>query len=178
MSVASPSREGATRAEMVHQAGIYGSAEEFLAMAVPFIEDGLALGEPVLVTTTPANLELLGDALGARAQQLDYAETAYFGRRPPQRVDAFHRYWRRHAGAAPGGRVRILAEPVWTGRAAAEVTAWRRMESGLNVLLADTGIWMICPYDARVVDPAIVADARRTHPARMDGRCAGCAGSG
>jgi hypothetical protein len=148
----------------VHQTAVYGSDEEFLAMALPFLEGGLAAGEPVLAATTSANLELLHRELG---HHVDYAESAYFGRRPPQRVAVFERYWRRHA--ASGKRVRILAEPVWVGRSTAEVADWELMESGLNILLADTRIWMICPYDTRVVAPAIVAGSLRTHPQHVTG---------
>jgi hypothetical protein len=153
----------------VHQACIYGSDEEFLAMAIPFVRAGLVLDEPVLVATTAANLQLLGDALSADADRIDYAETAYFGRRPPQRVAAFHRYWQRHA-TSYHRHVRILAEPVWAGRSDRQVRAWQRMESALNVVLLGTNIWMICPYDARTVDKAILRAARQTHPSRVDGR--------
>jgi MEDS: MEthanogen/methylotroph, DcmR Sensory domain len=158
------------RSGFVHQGCIYGSDEEFLAMAVPFLEEGLDRGEPVLAATTAANLALLSRAMGARAQRVDYAETAYFGRRPPQRIAAFDRYWRHHAAAADGGQVRILAEPVWAGRSQRQITAWKRMESALNVVLAGTNIWMICPYDTRAVDPDVAAVSRQTHPALMDGR--------
>ncbi len=153
----------------VHQACIYDSGEEFLAMAIPFVRAGLVLDEPVLVATTAANLQLLGDALSADADQIDFAETAYFGRRPPQRVAAFHRYWQRHA-TSYHRHVRILAEPVWAGRSDRQVRAWQRMESALNVVLLGTNIWMICPYDARTVDQAILRAARQTHPSRVDGR--------
>jgi hypothetical protein len=142
-----------------HQGCLYGSDAEFLAMAVPFVHDGLARGEPVLVATTSANLELLHEAMGSAADDVDYAESAYFGRRPPQRATAIHRYWTKH-----GGKVRIIAEPMWTGRSRREVDAWQRMEAGFNVVLADTDIRLICPYDTRIVAPAIVEDARRTHP--------------
>lgn len=152
-------------AAFLHQACVYGSDDEFLAMAVPFIEDGLKLGQRVLVTTTAANLELLHDQMGSDANGIDYAESAYFGRRPPQRSTAFYRYWSRNRSA-----VRILAEPIWTGRSRREVAAWKRMEAGLNVVLADTDIWMICPYDARILDSDILADARRTHPECVVGR--------
>jgi len=152
-----------------HQACIYDTGREFLAMALPFLEAGLSNGEPVLAVTTPANLELISSALGTRGGDVDYAESAFFGRRPPQRVAAFYRYWRRHADAGDGAQVRILAEPVWTGRSAREVAAWTRMESALNVALADTNVFMICPYDARITAPDIVAAARRTHPALADG---------
>src|SRR6266498_1159370 len=151
-----------------HHACIYASGQEFLAMAIPFVRNGLALDEPVLVPTTAANLQLLGDALYADADKFDYAETAYFGRRPPQRVAAFHRYWQRHA-SGNHRHVRVLAEPVRAGRSDRQVTAWQRMESALNVVLSATNIWMICPYDARVVDQAILRAARQTHPDRVEG---------
>jgi hypothetical protein len=80
-----------------HQACIYGSDRQFLEIALPFLESGLSNGEPVLAVTTTANLELISSALGKRGD-VDYAESAFFGRRPPQRVAAFHRYWRRHPG--------------------------------------------------------------------------------
>lgn len=153
-----------------HWACVYDHDQQFLDTAVPFLAAGLAAGEPVLAVTSRANLELIGAALEERAGDVDYAESAFFGRRPPQRVAAFYRYWARHAG--DGGRntrVRILAEPVWAGRSAREVAAWTRMESALNVALAPASISMICPYDTRTLDPGIVADALRTHPARIAG---------
>ena len=171
------STEGAGTA-FQHGACIYDSDRQFLETAAPFLAEGLALGEPALVVTTPANLELIGAALGERAGEVDYAESAFFGRRPPQRVAAFFRYWRTRAatgGSAsrehPGGaaRVRILAEPIWAGRSAREVEAWTRMESALNVALASTSISMICPYDARTLGGDILADAPRTHPALITG---------
>ncbi|CCH30357.1 sensor histidine kinase [Actinosynnema sp. NPDC047251] len=151
-----------------HDAAVYADDDEFLTMSVPFVEDGLALGEPVLVTTTPANLELLRSALGERAHRFDFAETAYFGRRPPARATEFIRYWQRKAGPV-GRNVRVLAEPLWAGRTRADVRAWRRMEAGLNVVLADTNVWMICPYDARVVGEEGLAHALRTHPTHVRG---------
>lgn len=150
----------------VHQGCVYASDDEFLRMAVPFVDEGLRREEPVLVTTTPVNIDLMQTALGRRARHVDYAETAFFGRRPPQRVAAFTGYRHRHPRAA---RVRILAEPVWAGRSARQIEAWECMESALNAVLAGTGIHMICPYDARTVAPEIVGNARRTHPHLVDG---------
>ncbi|QUQ67553.1 MEDS domain-containing protein [Kutzneria sp. CA-103260] len=151
-----------------HQGCLYGSDAEFLAMAVPFVRDGLARGEPVLVATTSANLELLHEAMGPEADGVDYAEAAYFGRRPPQRATAIHEYWNRHHEA-----VRVIAEPMWTGRSRREIEAWQRMEAGLNVVLADADIRLICPYDTRIVAPGIAEDACRTHPELVVGAAAG-----
>jgi MEDS: MEthanogen/methylotroph, DcmR Sensory domain len=174
-----------TEATFRHWACVYDSDQQFLQTAVPFLAEGLAAGEPVLAVTTAANLELLGAALGARGGDVDYAESVFFGRRPPQQVAAVYRYWRNHAAARDGGgragqsvpgssangsgRVRILAEPLWAGRSAREVAAWTRMESALNVVLAPTSISMICPYDTRTLGPAIVSGALRTHPAQITG---------
>jgi hypothetical protein len=159
-----------------HWVCIYDDDQQFLQTAVPFLTEGLDLGEPVLVVTTPANLELLGAALGDRGGDVDYADSTFFGRRPPQRVAAFYRYWKARGGAREGsqpgrrdGRVRILAEPVWAGRSAREVTAWTRMEAALNVTLASTSISMICPYDARTLDQDIVSGALHTHPVQVVG---------
>jgi DcmR-like sensory protein len=151
-----------------HDAAVYSSDEEFLAMAVPFVSDGVDRGEPVLVTTTPANLALLRAALGPRADAFDHAETAYFGRRPPERATEFFRYWQRKASGT-GRNVRVLAEPLWAGRTESDKRSWRRMESGLNVVLADTNVWMICPYDTRVVCDEGIAHALKTHPADVRG---------
>jgi hypothetical protein len=152
-----------------HRACIYDDDSRFLDTALPFLADGLALGEPVLAVTTPANLELLDAALGERSSDVDYAQSAFFGHRPPRRVAAFYRYWQGGQGSQRGGRVRILAEPVWAGRSAREITAWTRMEAALNVTLASTSISMICPYDARTTDAGILADALRTHPVQITG---------
>ncbi|MBB2913017.1 hypothetical protein FHS43_004312 [Streptosporangium becharense] len=156
----------------IHQAAVYDSDRRFLDVAVPFVRDGLDRGDPVLVAVTSANLELLGDTLGRDGRLVDYAESGFLGRRTVERATAFHRYWqRRGSEVSRGGHVRILAEPVWGGRAPAQVRAWQRLEAALNLLLRDTNVWMICPYDARVLDRHVVAAARRTHPALSpDGR--------
>jgi MEDS: MEthanogen/methylotroph, DcmR Sensory domain len=156
-----------------HRACVYGSDQQFLQTAVPFLAEGLAAGAPVLAVTTPANLELISAALGSSGGEVDYAESAFFGRRPPQRVAAFYRYWKNHASGRGGNSdsngVRILAELVWAGRSAREIAAWTRMESALNVVLAPASISMICPYDTRTLGPDIVAGALRTHPAQIAG---------
>ena len=157
----------AGRPAFLHQACLYHSVDEFLATAVTFIEDGLAGGEPALAVTTSANLDLLNAALGERARSLDYAETAYFGRRPPQRVAAFDRY--RKTRLDSPGQVRILAEPTWMGLAGAGHTGVEADGASLNLIFADARIWMICRYGTRLLRTDIVADARRTHPSCVAG---------
>ena len=72
-----------------------------------------------MVATTSANLELLGNALGRDGRLIDYAESGFLGRRTVERATAFPATGGARAPEAPhGGHVRIIAEPVWTGRAA------------------------------------------------------------
>lgn len=157
-----------------HQGCSYGSDAEFLAMAVPFVDDGLRRDEPVLVSTTPANLGLLREALGADAGRIVHAEADQFGRRPPRLAEALRRYWTRHRSAAPAGTVRVLAEPARIGEGGAGA-AWQRAEAGFEVSLAGTGIWLVCPYDTRIVEAEVIEDARRAHPeCWMDGPTEPC----
>ncbi|EOD63728.1 hypothetical protein H480_35603 [Amycolatopsis vancoresmycina DSM 44592] len=144
-----------------HQGCLYRSDAEFLAMAVPFAEEGLRRGEPVLVTTTAANLGLLHAVMGGAADRIAFAESDYFGRRPAQLAEALRRYWGRHRSTAPTGTVRVLAEPV---RAGGDAAAWQLAEAEFNVALSGTRIWLVCPYDTRTAGPGVVEEARRTHP--------------
>jgi hypothetical protein len=156
-----------------HWLCIYDDDQQLLQTAVPFLTEGLDLGEPVLAVTTPANLELLGTALKDLGGDVDYADAAFFGRRPPQRVAALYRYWKARGaardGSQPARRVRILAEPVWAGRSSREIAAWTRMEAALNVTLASTGITMTCIYDARSLGQDIISNALATHPVQVAG---------
>jgi hypothetical protein len=146
-----------------HCACLYEDDEQFLAAAVPFLTEGLESGQRSLAVTTPHQRALLGAALGARSESVDYADSASFGGVPPRYLAACHRYWKGGAG------VRILAGPLWAGRSAREITAWTLMEAALNVTLASTSISMMCSYDAAALGQDIIVNALRTHPERAAG---------
>jgi transcriptional regulator with XRE-family HTH domain len=142
----------------------YSSDEEFLAATVPFLTQGVERSEAVLAVTTRANIELLRDRLNGRFEDVAFAESIDWCSSPNE---AMHRYRtfvteRFEAGAM---WTRIVGEPVWAGRSAAEVAAWTRYESLLNLACASLPATILCPYDARAVPAAVVADAHRTHPA-------------
>ncbi|WP_340682481.1 MEDS domain-containing protein [Amycolatopsis coloradensis] len=153
-----------------HRGCVYGSDAEFLTMAVPFAEDGLRRRQPVLAVTTAGNLGLLRAALGVDADRIECAETSAFGRRASHWAEALRDHWTRHRSDTPPGPVRIIAEPAWADRSRREVAAWLRMEANLTMSLADTEIWMICPYDTRSVEAGIVEEAHRIHPECVVGR--------
>jgi hypothetical protein len=59
---------------------------------------------------------------------------------------------------------RIVGEPIWSGRSEAEITAWTRYESLLNLTFASMPATILCPYDTTSLPRGIVENANRTHP--------------
>ncbi|MEJ3747755.1 sensor histidine kinase [Actinomycetes bacterium KLBMP 9797] len=146
----------------VHQACVYQSAAEFLAAIVPFTLDGLARDEQVLAVTTPRNIDLLAEALATDATRVEFVDAGDWYRHPITTLAKFDRYVREY------GAVRVIGEPVWSGLSTRDMVEWKRYEAALNVAFAPTSAWIVCPYDARVLAPEIVADALRTHPTYVD----------
>lgn len=148
--------------EFVHDAFVYSSPEEFLAGSLPFIEEGIALDEPILAAPTRANERLLKEALGERARHVVWAEEAD-RHKPLGRLSIFVQ-WTEEQLERGATRVRLLGEPVWPEDSTGGVAEWKRYESYLNVALAPYPIWLVCPYGAGELAEDIVADACRTHP--------------
>jgi transcriptional regulator with XRE-family HTH domain len=146
-----------------HRALTYGSDEEFLAAAIPFLAEGIERSHGLLAVTTESQIELLRDTLADRFEHVEFADSVDWYRSPDT---AFNRYrefvkQRFEAGAA---WIRIVGEPVWAGRSDAEITMWTRYESMINLSFASSPATIVCPYDTRALPEEIVADARRTHP--------------
>ena len=57
-----------------------------------------------------------------------------------------------------------VGEPIWAGRTDEEICEAVRHEALLNVMLEDTPMRVLCPYDAVALDDAVLASAKRTHP--------------
>src|SRR6266581_4659439 len=58
----------------------------------------------------------------------------------------------------------FVRQPVWAGRSPAETAEATRHEALINEALAAVPASALCPYDASGLGPAVLADARRTHP--------------
>lgn len=153
--------ESTGRHGFVHPALFYANRDEYLAGTVPFIEAGLSAGEPVMVAVPDANLDLIRSALGADAARIQAHDMAVAGRNPgriiPHVLLAF-------ADAHPGRRVRVIGEPIWAGRTAAEYPACAQHEALINAAFAGRHATILCPYDTARLDQRWVDDAYRTHP--------------
>lgn len=150
-----------------HHALIYSSDEEFLDAAGPYLAEGLERSEALLAVTTAANIELLRGHLGRDAREVEFVEAASWYLSPVAALESYTASSRANLDAgAPW--VRIVGEPVWAGRTDGEVRLWARYESLLNMAFAAWPLTVVCPYDTRVLDPAIVGHARATHPHMVD----------
>jgi transcriptional regulator with XRE-family HTH domain len=149
-----------------HQVLPYASDEEFLAAAVPFIAAGVADHEPVLAVTSSRNIRLLRAATDMTAVTCAKASTWY--RSPPAALAGYQQFVNDQLDDGCHW-VRILGEPVWAERTAAEVRAWTRYEALLTIAFADMAATIVCPYDLREVEPAICSQAEQTHPFTLTG---------
>lgn len=147
---------------LAHQALLYGSKEEFLAGAVPFIRDGLDCDDPIQIATTGRNASWLRAELGADARHVTFCENSQWYRHPVRALAALDRVVRALGGG--GRRLRIIREPLWAARTEPERTEWARHESLVNEALAAASASFVCTYDIGVVASEVLAQVARTHP--------------
>ena len=149
-----------------HRALIYRSHEEFVAATGPFVAEGIARAECLLVVTTKALIARLRDELGGDARQVKFADASRWYRSPIGALVAYRRFVEeKFEAGAPW--IRIVGEPRWAGLTPGEVEAWTRYESMLNLSFASSPVTIMCPYDARGTAGRVIAGAQSTHPELM-----------
>jgi hypothetical protein len=136
---------------------------EFLEASASFLAEAIERSEAALAVTTAANIRSLKDQLGLQARQVEFAERSIWYRTPISARNSYRAFL--NTGLQAGAPwVRIIGEPVWAGRSDSEVRVWARYESLLNIVFSHAPVTILCPYDARAVNPGIVRQARVTHP--------------
>jgi anti-sigma regulatory factor (Ser/Thr protein kinase) len=143
-----------------HQALIYGSVGELRAAAVPFLTEGLAAGQAVvLVCRSPLTREIV-TAIGrdASVRVVDPAEIFTGSARA---VAALRRLALDCDGSSAG--VRIVGSVPFEGSPDG-FREWGRYEAAVNVALAPLRLSSICAYDKRDVPKPVRAIIGRTHP--------------
>jgi anti-sigma regulatory factor (Ser/Thr protein kinase) len=150
-----------------HEALFYAGSGDFLDGTVPFIREGVAAGEPVLVAVPAARVGLLRSALGADAAAVRFADMEELGRNPARIIPAWQEFVDVHGGA--GRPLRGIGEPIWSGRTEPEIDECVRHESLLNLAFDDGPGWqLLCPYDTDRLADEVLAHARRTHPSVVE----------
>ena len=146
-----------------HVGFFYRTMDEYARTVAAFLRAGIAVGEPAFAAVPPGKLGVIMDALGSDARHIGFADMTLLGRNPAWIIPRVREFTGRHAGR----RVRYLDEPIWASRNAAELREATRHEALINLAFAAADAEILCPYDAAELDPAILADARRTHPALL-----------
>ncbi|MFL6052714.1 MAG: anti-sigma factor RsbA family regulatory protein [Actinoallomurus sp.] len=144
-----------------HPALLYRGEREYLAGTLSFVRGGLDAGEPVAIAVPGPRLALLRARLGAAARRVRFVDMSVAGRNPGRIIPGV---LRRFADAHPGQRVRVIGEPIWHGRSAAEYPACAQHEALINLAFAGRTVTILCPYDAAELDRRVLTDAAITHP--------------
>jgi anti-sigma regulatory factor (Ser/Thr protein kinase) len=144
-----------------HLALFYHDQAGYLAGIRAFAHDGLMSAEPVFVAVPGDKLALLRSQLGEQFPRVSYADMTELGRNPGRIIPALRDFTEAH----PGCRVRLISEPVWPGRSAAETREATKHEALINLAFSGTPAAIMCPYDAAALAPAAISEARCTHPA-------------
>ncbi|MDT9698840.1 MEDS domain-containing protein [Streptomyces sp. P17] len=151
-----------------HRMTVLGADDAFVAAAVPFLREALDTPDepPPVAIAAPEKLDLLRDALGGDAKSAVLVpHTDWYTGSAANAVAQAAGYLTAHGG--PGGRIHLLMEPVWSGRAGRsprESAEWIRYEALANLLFAPMATTALCVYDSRTAGPALIAEARRAHP--------------
>ena len=143
-----------------HEAVFYAGPEAFLDRVAPFVEEGVAAGEPVMVALEAPKLRALSERLGAAAEHVELVDMGDIGHNPACIIPA----WRDFVGGR-SGPLRGVGEPIWPGRSPAELVECQCHEALLNLAFADTdGFHLVCPYDAAQLDRDVIEEAERCAP--------------
>jgi hypothetical protein len=150
-----------------HECVLYAGTGGFLDAMVPFVRDGLARQQPVMVAVAEPRLRALRSALGQDADQVIFADMADLGRNPALIIPAWRHFTDRHSG--PGRPVRGIGEPIWATRRPEEIVEAQLHEALLNVAVPpDIPLWLLCPYDTTALDDDVVHEAHHSHPVVVD----------
>lgn len=142
-----------------HDALFYKGDADQLETLSAFVGAAVSESERVLVALRPDKIERLRAELGLAAAEVTFVDMAEVGRNPARATAMWRDFVTDHAGRL----LRGVGEPVWPERTRAEVAECVAHESLLNLALAGSDLWLLCPYDVDALDREVVETARRTH---------------
>ncbi|HEX2073372.1 MAG TPA: sensor histidine kinase [Geodermatophilus sp.] len=150
-----------TREGFLHSALFFRSDDEFLSATVPFVQEGLAAGEPALIVCDDRRNALLAgllphdDRVTVLPRGAVYTRPAHVGASYERLVNGLL------SGGAPG--TRLVSEPSF-GTEAWAWRAWTAFEAAANVAFAPLPFTAACGYDLRVLPGPMRLDVERSHP--------------
>ncbi|GGQ70004.1 sensor histidine kinase [Couchioplanes azureus] len=156
-------RTGAARGHVghFHEAGFYGSDAEFLELIVPFVEEGLAAGEAVVIGYDTRKADLL------RSQLADPSSVEFIGdgnlyATPARAIATYRRLFEFHV-AMGVGQIRIAGDVPHSGNGG-RFEGWDRYECAVNTVWQEFPVWGRCLYDVTTAPTEVLDIVERTHP--------------
>ena len=141
----------------------FASDEEFLATATPFLADGVDRSHGSLAVLPEERLGLLRGALDRRSSQVEFIEAAAWYRSPREALDRYRAFLKDRIEIGVSW-ITVVAEIPLQGETPAEIDAWTRYESIVNLAFATAPATIVCAYDTGSLPDDVVGDATRAHP--------------
>jgi anti-sigma regulatory factor (Ser/Thr protein kinase) len=156
-------RTGAARGHVghFHEAGFYSSDAEFRALIMPFVEEGIAAGEPVIIGYDDRKNALVRSWLSDPSSVTFLADKGVYAA-PARAIAAYRRLLEFHA-ATGAEQIRITGEVPHPGNGGS-FDGWDRYEAAVNTVWEDLPVWGLCLYDTATAPAAVLDVAERTHP--------------
>ncbi len=144
-----------------HNAFIYGSPDEYLARAVPFLKDGLEAGEGAIVAHTKPGMAIMREALGPDAARVTFVDVSSAYTQPARTLAAYHRVYAGQLQKTP--KLRAVAD-VQFGPDPREWDLWTGYEAVFNRSFSHLPAWVLCSYNANGTPDSIIEGVWQTHP--------------
>ena len=148
---------------LAHEALIYSTDDELLSALVPFVREGITLGQPIAVVLPDPKAALLREALDEDTRLVSFVDATALYRSPAHAIVEFRRRMTGVLSDSDTKLVRVVGEVQFetSGR---DHEAWMRYESAINAITARWPLWFVCLYDTRAHSDDVIVDAARTHP--------------
>jgi anti-sigma regulatory factor (Ser/Thr protein kinase) len=144
-----------------HETGFYRSDAEFRELIVPFAEEGIAAGEPVILAYDARKSGLLRSWLtDPSAVEFVVGKTMYAA--PARAIAAYRRLFESHV-ATGAGQIRVAGELPQLSNGG-RIDGWDRYEAAVNTVWDDLPVWGRCLYNTTTTPAAVLDVVRRTHP--------------
>ena len=160
-----------------HLCPIYENAAERLAVVIPFIKHGLArrerclfvandrTTEEVIQVLSAAGIDVASERGHGALRFLNKSESFLLGREfDPDVMFGFLRREERQALADGYSGLRVAGEMTWALGPESGCDRLIEFEARLNEFLVESRSVIVCLYDRRRFDPAVIHDVLRTHP--------------
>jgi len=145
----------------LHEAGFYGSDDEFCALIVPFVEDGLAAGEPVIIGYDERKAGLLRSWLPDPSAVNFLGDKSLYAS-PAGAIASYSKLFDGYLSEG-AGRIRVAGDVPNPGNGS-RFEGWDRYEAALNTVWDDLPVWALCLYDTATAPAGVLRVVEQTHP--------------